>query len=92
MPKHHTLMESVNLTPKISPMPPLEIGGGGGGTTESINKTIIAYDIVKAAGKGFPRGLISVVNLKINQGWSPLGGLMYDGGTEWVWQVIVKYD
>ena len=83
-------MESVNLTPENITDAPLEIGGGG--TTESINKTIIAYDIVKSSGKsGFPRELISVVNLKINQGWSPLGGLMYDGGTD-VWQVIVKYD
>ena len=89
MPKHHPLMESVNLTPENITDAPLEIGGGG--TTESINKTIIAYDIVKSSGKEFHRDLISVVNLKINQGWSPLGGLMYDGGTD-VCQVIVKYD
>ena len=82
-------MESVNLTPENITDAPLEIGGGG--TTESINKTVIAYDIVKSSGKEFHRDLISVVNLKINQGWSPLGGLMYDGGTD-VWQVIVKYD
>jgi hypothetical protein len=86
MPKHHAQMESVNLTLENIT---LEIGGGG--ATESINKTIIAYDIVKSSKRGFPQDLISLVNLKINEGWSPLGGLMYDGGYE-VYQAIVKYD
>jgi len=78
-------MESDNITAALH-----EIGGG---TIESINKTIIAYDIVTAnpPPTGFDKMMeefIALVNVKINEGWSPRGVTLTLPG---FCQAIVKY-
>jgi len=59
-------------------------------TTESINKTIIEYDIVTVSTRLTTlKDLIRLVNLRINEGWSPIGGIT-DSDRQFS-QVIVKY-
>jgi hypothetical protein len=90
-------MDPDNLTPEHITTALHEIGVRG--TTESINKTIIEYDIIAASTLQtlyldrstviFSNGLIQLVNLRIKEGWSPIGGLTWDGKS--LYQAIVKY-
>jgi hypothetical protein len=91
MPRHHSQMDPDNLTPEHITTTPHEIRVR---PTESINKTIIEYDIVTASTlhghELHTDGLIALVNVKINEGWSPIGGLTWGGGYS-LYQAIVKY-
>ena len=95
MPRHHSQMDPDNLTPEHNTAAHDEIGVKR--TTEAINKTIIAYDVVLSRPRPskisvlqhHSDGLIALVNVKINEGWSPIGGLTWDGTR--LNQAIVKY-
>jgi len=86
-------MESNNLTPDhITANALHEIETNQ--THMSVNKTIVEYDIVSnktASNETTKKGLISLVNLKISEGWVPLGGLAHSLDGYWT-QAMVKYD
>ena len=60
------------------------------------NKKIIEYDIIEAQYlKDTNKGLISLVNKKIKEGWIPLGGLCglrMAGGIDRFHQTMIKYE
>ena len=63
---------------------------------EIISQNIVEYDIVsvdirpKRDSWVMVPDLVKKVNIKINEGWSPMGGVSLDAGI--AWQAIVKYN
>ena len=57
------------------------------------NKKIIQYDIIEAQYlKDTNKGLISLVNKKIKEGWIPLGGLCEHAEHGRFSQTMIKYE
>ena len=57
------------------------------------NKKIIEYDIIEAQYlKDTNKGLISLVNKKIKEGWIPLGGLCQPSDKRRYSQTMIKYE